>query len=59
MRDCGITWQEGQLILILGAAACLRWNGWVEVVFAVPVDLPGSDFIRVASWQDAFRELVC
>lgn len=27
-------------------AACLRWNGRVEVVFAVPLDrMPGSDLI--------------
>lgn len=39
-------------------AACLRWNGWVEVVFAVPLDrMPGSDLIRAASRQDASREL--
>lgn len=32
---------------IAGIAACLHWNGWVEVVFAVPLDrMPKSDLIR-------------
>lgn len=43
---------------IAGIAACLLWNGLVEVVFAVPSDrMPGSDLIRAASRQDASREL--
>lgn len=43
---------------IAGIGACLRWNGRVEVVFAVPlVRMPGSDLIRAASRQDASREL--
>jgi hypothetical protein len=54
-RVPGSGFSPGSIAMI---AACLRWNGWVEVVFAVPVDrMPGSDLIRAASRQDASREL--